>query len=351
MRTLLNRLNNWTQAVQGATFALVVFVGAPMVMSGDMSTGVLVAASILSTRMLAPLAGVTQVLNRWQQAKVAASALDQLMHLPVDHAPEKTRVHRPAIMGEYELKQAVFSYDGQTPALRVRQLKIQPGERIAVLGRNGAGKSTLLQALSGLLEPQSGSVLLDDVTLGQLDPDDVRRDVSLLMQHARLFHGTLRENLKLGAPYAGDAEIAKALQAVGAWKFVQKLPLGLDYPVQEGGLGLSGGQRQSVLLARLLLRNPTVLLLDEPTATLDEASEREVITQLKNLASGRTVVLATHRPALLDLVDRVLVLDGGTVVMDGPRDQILESLRQGGAKRKTVVRAEVQPGTQAEAQA
>ncbi|NYT25606.1 type I secretion system permease/ATPase [Alcaligenaceae bacterium] len=341
LRTLLNRLGNWTQTVQGASFAFVVFFGAPMVMSGDMSTGVLVAASILSTRMLAPLAGVTQVLNRWQQAKVAGTALDQLMQLPVDHAPESARVHRPALMGEYSMRQALYSYDGKTPALRVRQLEIRPGERIAVLGRNGAGKSTLLQALSGLLEPQMGTVLLDGVALSHIDPDDVRRDVTLLTQHARLFHGSLRENLKLGAPHASDTEIVAALRSVDAWKFVQKLPLGLDYQVQEGGGGLSGGQRQCLLLARLLLRNPAVLLLDEPTAMLDEVAERAVIELLGKLSAGRTVVVATHRPALLDIVDRVVVVDAGAIVMDGPRDKVLEDLRRGPRKPVAVVQTPV----------
>ena len=327
LRTLLNNLNNWLQTVQGGAFAVVVFFGAPMVMEGHMSTGVLVAASILVSRMLAPLAGVTQVLNRWQQARVAGNALDQLMKLPVDHAPDGTRIHRPALQGDYELSQAVFSHDGKTPALGVKQFKLKPGERVALLGRNGAGKSTLLQALSGLLEPQSGMVLLDGVALSHIDPADVRRDVGLLTQSARLFHGSLRENLTLGAPHATDAELVAALQAAGAWSFVQKLADGLDHPVLEGGLGLSGGQRQSLLLARLLLREPRVLLLDEPTASLDEMAEREVIERMRALAPGRTLVVATHRPAVLDAVDRVVVLDSGTIVMDGPRDEVMARLR------------------------
>ncbi|MDN5843971.1 MAG: type I secretion system permease/ATPase [Alcaligenaceae bacterium] len=328
LRTLMHRLGNWTQTVQGGAFAFVVFFGAPMVMAGELSTGVLVAASILSSRMLAPLAGVAQVLNRWQQARVATEALDQLMQLPTDHADDSTRVHRPALMGRYELRQALFSYDGTVPALRVATLTIAPGERIAVLGRNGSGKSTLLQALSGLLEPQMGSVVLDDVPLAHIDPADVRRDVSLLTQNARLFYGSLRENIQLGAPHATDTELVTALKQAGAWEFVQRLPTGLDYPVMEGGLGLSGGQRQGLLLARLLLRSPTVLLLDEPTAMLDEIAERSVIAQLRELTAGRTLVVATHRPALLDIVDRVLVLDKGAVVLDGPRDQVLEALQR-----------------------
>jgi len=329
LRALLNTLSNWLQTVQGSAFAVVIFVGAPLVMAGEMSTGVLVAASILSSRMLAPLAGVTQVLNRWQQAKVASEALNQLMRLPVDHAPEGTRIHRSALQGDYEFREAVFSHDGEVPALSVKALKIRAGERIAVLGRNGAGKSTLLQALSGLLEPRSGLLLVDDVALAHIDPADVRRDVALLTQNARLFHGSLRENLCLGAPHAGDTDLMVALQAVGAWAFVRQLSKGLDHPVLEGGLGLSGGQRQSLLLARLLVRQPQVLLLDEPTATLDEVAEREVITHLRSLPQGRTLIVATHRPAVLEAADRVVVVDRGAIVLDGPRETVLAKLRGG----------------------
>jgi ATP-binding cassette subfamily C protein LapB len=332
MRTLLNSLNNWLQTVQGGAFAVVIVVGAPMVMKGDISTGVLVAASMLSSRMLAPLASITQVLNRWQQAKVASQALDQLMKLPVDHAADGTRVHRPALQGEYEFKQAGFSHDGKTICLQVKALKIQPGERIAVLGRNGAGKSTLLQALSGLMEPATGQLLLDGVALQHIDPADVRRDLALLTQNARLFHGSLRENLTLGAPHASDEQIMTALQTVGAWSFVQRLPTGLDHPVLEGGLGLSGGQRQSLLLARLILRMPRVLLLDEPTAALDEGAEREVIQNLHKLPASHTLIIATHRPAVLDIVDRIMVVDSGSIVIDGPRAAVLAQLR--GAPQK-----------------
>lgn len=332
LRDLLNRLNNWMQTVQGGAFAVVIFFGAPHVIAAELSTGVLVASSILVSRMLAPLSSLTAVLNRWQQAKIAARSLDQLMQLPVDDPEDATCVHRPALRGAFELRDATFSYDGENRALTVPALTIAPGERVAVLGRNGAGKSTLLQALSGLMEPVAGTVLLDGVQLAHIEPADVRRDIGLLTQNARLFHGTLRENLKLGAPLASDEQVLAALSAAGALAYVQRLPLGLDHPVMEGGLGLSGGQRQGVLLARLLLRQPRVLLLDEPTTALDDATEADVIARLRQLPADHAIVVATHRMAVLEAVERIIVVDGGTVVLDGPKAEVLARLRGGPAQ-------------------
>lgn len=327
LRDLLNRLNNWMQTVQGAAFAVVIFFGVPSVMAGQMSTGVLVAASILVSRMLAPLSSITTVLNRWQQAKIAAQLLDQLMKLPVDTPQGVATVHRPTVQGDYRLEDAAFSYDGESAALKVASLAISPGEKVAVIGRNGAGKSTLLQALSGLMQPVSGSVLLDGIDMTYIDPADVRRDVSLLSQNARLFHGTLRENLKLGAPLASDETVIEALKTAGAWAYVQRLPLGLDHPLQEGGLGLSGGQRQAILLARLILRKPRVMLLDEPTTAMDEATERDVIGNLRRVSVASTLIVATHRMALVEAVDRIIVLDGGAIALDGAKDDVLNRLR------------------------
>lgn len=331
LRTLTNGLVTWTQNVQNAVFAVVIVIGAPMVIGGDITTGSLVALSMLASRMMAPMAQLTHVLTRWQQAKVALQGLDRLMRLPVDHPEGSSRVHLAAIRGDYHLAQASFRYSPEgPPALTVDQLRIRPGERIAVLGRNGAGKSTLLQALAGSMDLATGHITLDGVALNHIDPADLRRDVGLLLQQARLFHGTLRENLTLGAGLASDQELIAALAATGALDFVRQLPKGLDHLLHEGGLGLSGGQRQSLLLARLLLRQPQVLLLDEPTAALDDLTERKLLDDLGKWSRGRTLIVATHRVSVLQLVERVIVVDNGRIVIDDARDAALAQLRQPG---------------------
>ena len=330
LRALVNMLMTWTQKVQSSVFAVIVLFGAPMVMAGDMTTGSLVAASLLGARMMSPMAHITQVLSRWQQARFALKGLDEIMKLPVDHPEGSKRVHKPVIHGEYHFKRAIFQYGEEAvePALMISELSIKPGERIAVLGRNGAGKSTLLQALAGVLEASSGRANLDGVCMAHIDPADIRRDVGLLSQNAGLFHGTLRENLTLGAPHATDAEILWALDMSGALELVQKMPRGLDHMILEGGQGLSGGQRQSLLLSRLFIRQPHILLLDEPSASLDDATERRFIQRLDKWCSNRTLVVATHRTSMLKLVERILVVDGGRIVVDDTKEKALAKLSE-----------------------
>lgn len=331
LRTLTNSLVAWTQNVQGGVFAVVIVFGAPMVIAGDLTTGSLVAASILSSRMMGPMAQLTHVLTRWQQAKVALEGLNRIMQMPVDHPEGSQRVHLPAIRGDYRMRQASFRYSEESiPALDNIDLSIRPGERIALLGRNGAGKSTLLQALGGAMDLSSGETTLDGIALAHLDPADLRRDVGLLSQQARLFHGTLRDNITLGAGQASDQEIIAALTVTGALDFVRQLPKGMDHLVLEGGLGLSGGQRQSLLLSRLLIRQPQVLLLDEPTAALDDVTERLLLEKLATWTQGRTLVVATHRVSVLQLVERIIVLDNGRIVIDDHRDAALARLRAPG---------------------
>lgn len=329
-RKIVGVLSAWTQKLQGLTYALVILVGCFAVMDGDMTTGALVACSILSSRMLGPISNITGVLGRLQQAKVAKSSLDELMKKSVDQPDRTHLVHKPVIHGDYELSNVVFQYDPEDnkPNLTISRLKIKAGEKVAILGRNGAGKSTLLQLLSGMQFPVNGKITLDDLELSMIDPADVRRDMGLLNQNANLFYGTIRENLTLGAPLANDEDIIKALRVTGALAFVEEKKEGLDHLILEGGIGFSGGQRQALLLSRLLIRQPNILLLDEPTAAIDDVSEKQLIDHLKVWLAHRTLVVATHRRAVLELVDRIIVINDGKIVMDGPRDQILNQSTQ-----------------------
>ncbi|KAB0627282.1 type I secretion system permease/ATPase [Acinetobacter gandensis] len=335
-RKIVGLMSAWTQKIQGLTFAIVVLVGCFAVMKGEMTTGALVACSILSSRMLAPISALAGVLGRLQQAKVAKAGLDELMKKPVDQPDYSHLIHKPVISGDYELNGVSFKYgeDDPRPSLIIPKLEIKAGEKIAILGRNGAGKSTLLQLLSGMQTPVQGKIKLDGIELALIDPADVRRDMGLLNQNAQLFYGSIRENLTLGAPLATDEQLIDVLKITGALSFVQEKKEGLDHIILEGGVGFSGGQRQALLLARLLIRQPNILLLDEPTAAIDDVSEKQLIDHLKGYLQNRTMIVATHRRAVLELVDRIIVVNEGKIVMDGPRDQILNQ-NQGAPKRAT----------------
>ena len=329
-RKIVGVLTAWTQKIQSLTFAIVVLVGCFAVMDGEMTTGALVACSILSSRMLAPIAQLAGVLGRLQQAKVAKKALDELMKKSVDQPEHSHLIHRPMINGDYSFNGVIFKYseNDPRPSLMIPKLEIKAGEKVAILGRNGAGKSTLLQLLSGMQSPIQGKIHLDGIDLGLIDPSDVRRDMGLLNQNAHLFFGTVRENLTLGAPLATDDDVLHALKITGALQFVQEKKEGLDHLILEGGVGFSGGQRQALLLTRLLIRQPNILLLDEPTAAIDDVAEKQLIDHLKQWLGHRTLVVATHRRAVLQLVDRIIVINDGRIVMDGPRDQILNQSAQ-----------------------
>jgi ATP-binding cassette subfamily C protein LapB len=328
-RKLTQGLIGWGMSVQSLVYAAIIMFGAPMVIEGTMTTGAVVAASMLGSRMIAPMANLCGVLARWQQVKAAKIGLDSIMQLPTETQYDEDRVHQEILHGHYLFENAHFRYhsDDQRVPLRISRLEIMPGERLAILGRNGAGKSTLLQAMAGGVEIIQGEVRLDNLSLAQIDMADLRRNIGFLSQNARLFFGTLRENLTLGAPHASDAQIFEALEVSGAAAFVKQLAKGLAHPIMEGGNGLSGGQRQSILLARMLLRSPNIVLLDEPSASLDEHTEREFIQRLNQWLGNRTLIVATHRVPVLELVERVVVLKEGQLVMDAPKAQALNASR------------------------
>ncbi|MBD8180297.1 type I secretion system permease/ATPase [Pantoea agglomerans] len=319
------RLTGWAATVQQLTYAGMLVFGVYLVLDSQITTGTLVACSLLSSRTIAPLMQLTMVFSRWQHAKMAMKGLDELLKKPLDQPEATTLAHCPTLTGQYDLRNVHYSYDEENEknVLNVQQLQIKPGEKIAILGKVGAGKSTLLKILAGQALATQGKVIVDGVDIERIDPTDLRRQLGWLSHDSRLFFGTLRQNLMLGNPHASEQEMLQALRISGALSLVQQDAASLDRIINEGGRGLSGGQRQMVMLSRLILRQPQVVLLDEPTAAMDEQLEEHVIRQLQGWISGRTLVLVTHRPALLKMVDRIVVMDNGRIVADGPRDEIL----------------------------
>ena len=328
---------HFSTLVQQMNTVFLVLFGTYLIHADDpaqrITMGALIACVILSGRTLAPLSQVAGLMTRFQQARVALSGIDSIVERPTERDPARSYVSLAHVRGELTLTGAGYRYGaGQQAGPLVLQglnLRIAPGEKVAVLGRIGSGKSTLLRLMAGLYAASEGNVLLDGVDVRQIDPADVRAHVSLLGQQPRLFLGTLRENLDMGRMdrLSSDDELIAALRRFGLDKLVQAHPLGLNMPIGEDGFGLSGGQRQMVGLARLTLREPSVVLLDEPTSGLDEMSERAALEAMADWARERTMVVVTHRPQVLPFVQRIIVIEQGRVLMDGPRDAVLQRLR------------------------
>ena len=321
---------NFTALTQNLVTVIVVIGGVYQVGAGQLTTGGLIAATILSGRALAPLGQLAALLTRYQHARTALTSLNRVMDLPQERPPGKVFLQRLSLRGEIAFDKVAFTYTGQKmPALEGLSFRVAAGERVGVLGRIGAGKSTVEKLILGLYQPDSGSILIDDTDIGQIDPVDLRSRTGYVTQDASLFFGTVRENITMGSPFADDAAVLRAAELAGADRFANRHPKGLELPIGEQGTGLSGGQRQTVAIARAFLSDPRMLLLDEPTSAMDQNSEQEFIRNMKSFLEGRTLVLATHKPAMLELVDRLIVLDAGKVLLDGPKDRVLQALSQG----------------------
>ncbi|MEW6464374.1 MAG: type I secretion system permease/ATPase [Pseudomonadota bacterium] len=337
LRDVSNLVMGFAQWVQQLNTVALVVWGTYLVHSDNVAQritmGALIASVILSGRALSPLSSVAALLVRFQQARVALRGLDAMVQRRTERDVERSYVSLSRIPGQIEFRQVGFRYGQGAPVLNDVNLVIRPGEKVAILGRIGSGKSTLLRLAAGLYAPAQGNVLLDDVDMRQIDPADLRSQVSLLGQSPRLFFGTLRDNLQLGRMdrFSADDELIAALRRFGLDRVVQQHPMGLDLPIGEDGHGLSGGQKQIVSLVRLTLRDPKVVLLDEPTSGLDEMTEVAALRALAEWGQSRTMVVVTHRPSVLPFVQRVIVVDQGRIVMDGPRDQVLQRLRGGPA--------------------
>ncbi len=329
-RTISTLATTFAQVTVQLVTVFVVVYGVYLIADGELTMGALVACTILTGRALAPLGAIAGMLTRYQQSRVALKALDNLMKKPVERVADKTYLNVPRLRGNLEFKKVSFKYPGQeVAALDGLALRIQTGERVGVLGRIGSGKTTLGRLAIGLYEPADGAVLMDGTDLRQIDPADLRRNVGYVAQDNYLFFGTVRENIAFGAPHVDDQAILRAATIAGVTDFLKGHPLGFDLQVGERGMCLSGGQRQAVAIARALIQDPPILLLDEPTSNMDNASEARFRQRLVDILPGKTLVLVTHRSSLLALVDRLVVVDGGKVVADGPKEDILAALKQG----------------------
>jgi ATP-binding cassette, subfamily C, bacterial LapB len=335
MRALSNTtLYGVSWAVQAVGIAVVV-IGVYLIGERELTLGALVAASLLSSRALAPAGQVVGLLMQLQGARTALEGLNKLMALPDERGGDGVsagggRLQRRELAGAIRLRDLAFRYPGsELPALSGVQLDIRPGEQVAVIGRMGSGKTSLLRVIAGLYPPSEGALLLDGVDARQFDPADLRRGIAFVSQDVVLFQGTLRENIVLGLPNADDAAVLAAAEAAGLREWVDRHPLGFELPVGERGERLSGGQRQAVGLARALLHATPIVLLDEPTSAMDFSTEAQLTQRLAALLQGRTVVIVTHRSSLLTMAQRLVVLDQGRVVADGPREQVMAALAAG----------------------
>lgn len=321
--------------LQQLSYAGLILAGALVVMQGQMTTGALVACSILSGRILSPILALPGMLTQHAHAKVAEEGLEQLYKLKIDNDGVARPLLPERLSGNFTLTDVTFAYGDNPPAFNARSLRIAAGERIAILGPIGAGKSTLLRLLSGLYVPQQGRVLLDGLDLSHISRQIVSRQVGYLQQDHRLFQGTLRENLLIGLPDPGDEVILQVMRRTGMDRIVAAHPKGLDRPIMEGGKGLSGGQKQLVAFTRLILCNPSILLLDEPTASMDDEQEKQCLAVLAQEAkfASKTMIIVTHKPSIMPLVSRIIIVAGTGIVMDGPRDVVLRQL-EGKAKAR-----------------
>ena len=307
-----------------------IVIGVYLISQRELTMGALIAASMLSGRALAPAGQIVGLLMQYQGARTALDSLNKIMEKPVERPAGESFIQRPQLRGDIEFRNVKFAYPGRTDsAIEGISFKIAAGERVALIGRVGSGKSTIQRLIMGLYQPTDGAVLLDGIDLRQLDPADVRRNLGSVSQDVTLFQGTLRENITFGLPYADDSAVVAAAEVAGLTEFINRHPRGFDMPVGERGESLSGGQRQGVGLARAVLHNAPLLLLDEPTSAMDFSTEAQITAKVTAFASDKTVVLVTHRTSMLAMATRVIVIDGGKVVADGPRDRIMEALSTG----------------------
>lgn len=329
LRQLANLGINFSMFAQQLSIVILVVFGVFSIEDGTLSVGGLVACTILASRALVPFAQVAGLLARYQQSKASILALDAIMQLPTERPPEVNFLYLSKFEGDIEFRKVTFNYPEQAvAALHKVSFHIKPKEKVGIIGATGSGKSSILKLIMKFYEPTTGSILLDHYEEHQLDPAELRHFVGYVPQDVTLFHGTIKENINFGAPYVDDSAIIRSAQLSTVDTFVAHHPEGFNRPVGERGQYLSGGQRQAVVIARALLLDPSVVLLDELGNSMDDATTLLLISRLKPYVANKTLILVTHKAILLNLVDRLIVMDGGQIVADGPRDEVIKQLSE-----------------------
>lgn len=328
-KMLSSLATNITMLLQQIAGVVMIVLGVYKIIDGDLSMGGLVACYMLSGRALGPLAQVSGLMTRYQHARATITSINDMMALPQERHPGERPLQRQSLRGAIEFRQVEFRYpDQQQPALKGINVSIAPGEKVGIIGRSGSGKSSLARLIVGLHQPDSGGLLIDGIDVRQLDVSDLRYNIGYVPQDIQLFSGTLRDNLMMGARYVEDDLVLHAAELAGVHEFARLHPQGYEMPVGERGSNLSGGQRQNVALARALLLDPPILLLDEPTSSVDNAGEERLKRRIAALSTNKTLLLVTHRTSMLSLVDRLIVLDRGQVIADGSRESVMDALKK-----------------------
>jgi ATP-binding cassette subfamily C protein LapB len=326
-RLLSSSANHFSFFVQSMVVVAVVIGGVYMISEGNLTTGGLIALVILSRQAIGPMAQAVNLATRFHRAKAALKTLNAIMELPVERPAGKTFLHRTRFKGDIELKNLTFSFPGQTiKVLNNISLKVSAGEKVGIIGPVGSGKTTMGKLILGLYEPSSGMISMDGTDIKQIDPAESRRFIGYVPQEITLFRGTIRHNITMGTHDVDDSLVLRAAEIAGVDEFVKKHPMGFDIEVAEFGRGLSGGQKQSVALARAMLLDPPILILDEPTSNMDNRTEVRLRDNLSKVIKEKTLFLITHRASMLEMVDRLVVIDDGTIVADGPKASVLEAL-------------------------
>ncbi|MDH3393321.1 MAG: ATP-binding cassette domain-containing protein, partial [Desulfobulbaceae bacterium] len=329
-RLISSSVSHVSGFIQNLTVVAVVIAGVYMISEGHLTQGGLIALVMLTRQAIAPMAQVVNLATRYHQAKLSLSTLNAIMDFPEERPAEKTFLHRTGLSGNINLENVNFAYPNQsTNALQNINLQIAAGEKVGVVGPIGSGKTSLGKLLMGLYQPNSGMICVDGTDIRQIDPAELRSFIGYVAQDVTLFRGSIRDNITLGVHDVDDNAVLRAANFAGVSDFVRKHAMGFDMEVGELGRGLSGGQRKCVAIARATLLDPPILVLDEPTGSMDNVSEVRLKNGFTKILDGKTLVLITHRASLLSLVDRLIVIDNGAIVADGPRASVLEALKHG----------------------